>query len=181
MQGWMFERNNFRAERTRSWWQAFYSSQTSTLELIDFFKSTPCLFAALFDLHLYQRGCVLPLCNLHPALCVQKFYCVEWVQTSKKPGERRAAAVHFWGLGCSWKRLLPQAVHADKSFNLSQSVGGCGGILKTEPPVVEMTNELSSAPGEADARAHTQPTFGGAAAAKICLFVVAKLEHMGFT
>jgi hypothetical protein len=34
---------------------------------------------------------------------------------------------------------------------LSQSVGGCGGILKTEPPVVEMTNELSSAPGEADA------------------------------
>jgi hypothetical protein len=56
----------------------------------------------------------------------------------------------------AWGAVESSREQSDKSFNLSQS-GGCGGggILKNEPPVVEMTNEQSNAPGEAK----TLPTF----------------------
>jgi len=98
------------------------------------------------------------LSRRHAALYLQKFYCVG-CKTFKKQ-----ASVHTfeaWGAvesgGCRKQSA--------KSFNLSQSGGG--GILKNEPAVVEMTNEQSSAPGEAK----TQPTFGRLAS-QICPFVV---------
>jgi hypothetical protein len=116
---------------------------------------------------------VLPLCNLYSTLhFVYKSFIASSECKLLKSQASAAAAAHFWGLGVQLKAAVAAAsTRADKSFNLSQSVGGCGGILKTEPPVVEMTNELSSAPGEADA----QPTFGRAAA-KICRFVVVRNE-----
>ena len=117
---------------------------------------------------------VSPLCsNLHPALCLQKFYCVEWVQT--QTSKKRASCCTLLRLGGAVEsgccRRRRKRTPPTSPLIWVKALVAAAASSRPSRQLWKWQMNWASAPGEADALARS-PNFwsSGSQNLPLCLW-----------